>query len=1242
MFKKALIVLTILLFITLPPHAGLSQNSKLTELSKIYSRDKDDLLLLADDPNGTPASRGIPIQEFSREFWARDYGAVRGGVTDCTTAIQAAIDAANAAGGGKVRLDSGAYLISSTLVMKAGVTLEGDGLLSHSSVAATPSSKLTLADASNCDMIQIASGTKNATLRSLFLYGNGANQSTAGDGISQESSNVYIEGCKIQECFDAGIAWSGSYGVIRDTDCTYCYKQGLNYTGSDLTIIQSEFQDNDYGDTGTYPNVTWAGGAAIWISGKTGSDNSTNTDGMVVTGNENQFYGLNFQNNDQYALYNNGGRDNRFIGCFFLSPSIGDDAVIEAGGVRTIYDDCIFWVENTNSPLHVTSGTNAVFTNCQVVKGGSADAFELDAGTSIKWDGVQIYPNGTGDYTADFWIDTQSSTENDAARLRFILNTVGNAGTSIVSTRLASGYGDMDFIVRGSGGEVSGLYIDPEGVLKLKTAASPTTDADGELAVDLDAWASGYDALEFYNGTHSAYVVATQASDTPANGQVPTWNTGGIIDWQDPPGAGGGDSWSDAVDSDIIPGTDDTYDLGDATHEFTDGFFDGTLHADVLQLDGADANPSAAGEVVYDNTVTGLSGGALRWYDNDSVRVIVDLETDPSDDDYVVAYDADADGFYMKADAGGGAIDTTTVDAATWSDGANASNIWTFDVSGSDTAITFGDGVINVSLGTLQNGGSNVIVDTDIGSTVQTYDADLDDLADGSLTASKVAGVADADYGDIVVSSGAWGIDADIIVMADLNQDNEPSDGDILTYDSTGANFAWITQNAGTDMTADLEEETHASEHAVSGGDTVFPADPGADRYLMWDDDPGQLVWSEITGGGDLKADGTVPLTAAWDAGSYAIRAETFESDVATGTAPLTIASTTVVTNLNADLLDGESASAFQDADADLTTYAGITPSANVQTFLGYADFDAMQAGLAIDDIITLTGIAEGTANLGTFTGTTISDSTTVKNALQELETAVELAGGHAAVSLNAAVTDVLSLSTQEISAVDGTADKLVFWDDGNSKLTYTALTDYMQTVIDDADEATFKATVNLEIGTDVQAYDADLDDLADGSLTASKVAGVADADYGEIVVSSGAWTVDDGAVDGSAMATNTNTSCMEIVFDGGGSEIADATYVDVYMPFSGTITRWTALADQSGIIEVEPWRDSYANFPPTVADTIIGAGTNILISAATKNDNATMTGWTKTFSAGDIFRFYVNNCTTITQCTVAISFTKN
>ena len=76
-----------------------------------------------------------------------------------------------------------------------------------------------------------------------------------------------------------------------------------------------------------------------------------------------------------------------------------------------------------------------------------------------------------------------------------------------------------------------------------------------------------------------------------------------------------------------------------------------------------------------------------------------------------------------------------------------------------------------------------------------------------------------------------------------------------------------------------------------------------ANNSANWDTAFG---WGDHASGGYLKADGSVPLTANWDAGAFEIRAQTLEADVATGTAPLTIASTTLVANLNADLLDSQ------------------------------------------------------------------------------------------------------------------------------------------------------------------------------------------------------------------------------------------------------------------------------------------------------------------------------------------------
>ena len=65
-----------------------------------------------------------------------------------------------------------------------------------------------------------------------------------------------------------------------------------------------------------------------------------------------------------------------------------------------------------------------------------------------------------------------------------------------------------------------------------------------------------------------------------------------------------------------------------------------------------------------------------------------------------------------------------------------------------------------------------------------------------------------------------------------------------------------------------------------------------------------------------------------------------------------------------------------------------------------------------IDNVATLTGVAKDSANLGTFTGSTIADSSTLKAAIQALETAVETKATSAVVSeIDGNVDDLISLS---------------------------------------------------------------------------------------------------------------------------------------------------------------------------------------------------------------------------------------
>ena len=65
-----------------------------------------------------------------------------------------------------------------------------------------------------------------------------------------------------------------------------------------------------------------------------------------------------------------------------------------------------------------------------------------------------------------------------------------------------------------------------------------------------------------------------------------------------------------------------------------------------------------------------------------------------------------------------------------------------------------------------------------------------------------------------------------------------------------------------------------------------------------------------------------------------------------------------------------------------------------------------------IDNVVTLTGVSKDAASLGTFTGSTISDNSTLKAALQLLETALETKATSAVVSeIDGNVDDLISLT---------------------------------------------------------------------------------------------------------------------------------------------------------------------------------------------------------------------------------------
>lgn len=128
--------------------------------------------------------------------------------------------------------------------------------------------------------------------------------------------------------------------------------------------------------------------------------------------------------------------------------------------------------------------------------------------------------------------------------------------------------------------------------------------------------------------------------------------------------------------------------------------------------------------------------------------------------------------------------------------------------------------------------------------------------------------------------------------------------------------------------------------------------------------------------------------------------------------------------------------------------------------------------------------------------------------------------------------------------------------------------------------------------------------------------------------------------VEAALQEVGTRPIVLTFIIDGGGATITTGIKGDLEIPFAMTITGWTALADQSGSIVIDIWKDTYANFPPTVADTIT-ASDKPTISTATKGQDLAPTGWTTAVSAGDILRFNVDSITTCQRVTLSIRGTK-
>ena len=208
-------------------------------------------------------------------------------------------------------------------------------------------------------------------------------------------------------------------------------------------------------------------------------------------------------------------------------------------------------------------------------------------------------------------------------------------------------------------------------------------------------------------------------------------------------------------------------------------------------------------------------------------------------------------------------------------------------------------------------------------------------------------------FGVMAQSTNMWeltdtwtdaGITYDAIKM-DVTDTLSAADSKLFNLQKAGISFYYIHKSGSMFM---AEQASAPADVAGFGQFVIKNTIPNTAFFV---DDIGGEFQIGISAGGDLKADGTIPLTADWDIGAFDITGEQFHSDIVTGTPPFTVVSTTVVANLkaaNAILADTVT------TNANLT---GHVTSVGNATVLG--TFTIAQLSTAISDS-TISGINTG------------------------------------------------------------------------------------------------------------------------------------------------------------------------------------------------------------------------------------------------------------------------------------------
>jgi hypothetical protein len=274
----------------------------------------------------------------------KGYGAVGNGTTDDTTAVQAAITAVEAAGGGVIYFPVGTFLLSPLTITGSGITIVGSGW----------SSILKLAPSSNDYLIKLSPGSGSVTIdiSRLAISGNASNQTSGGCIYAPGSVQSRFDSIHFSNAFDACLyLYENTSSVFgHHNRVTRCLFDNLNnVAGADQRGILMHSNDENYIAFCDFEN--WGG-----LAGSLGSN--------------------------YYAIHDQSAGLQVITSCVFVGGQTGVQ-IDSSSGTRVI--GCTF--DGVGSAgVHANGSRNAIignlFTNGSSTSNGAAGQCEIDNSSS--------------------------------------------------------------------------------------------------------------------------------------------------------------------------------------------------------------------------------------------------------------------------------------------------------------------------------------------------------------------------------------------------------------------------------------------------------------------------------------------------------------------------------------------------------------------------------------------------------------------------------------------------------------------------------------------------------------------------------------------------------------------------------------------------------------------------------------------------------------------------------------------